>query len=193
MSANRAQRTRRGLLDSVRGKVKQIVGSVTGNDSLTTEGHLQEVVAHQRQAAEQADAVAAASAEQAEAKRLEAERTGAEQRAAVRAEAAARKQEIDAGQAAEQRAVRDTAHQDLAAGLSAAEQHERRRIQQAEAERRTEQRDAAADVTETLDEHRGAVRASAKVRAEADRLRAEADRLADQSDVPETGNFNEKS
>ena len=35
---DKADQARKGLIDSVKGKAKELVGAVTGNDSLTAEG-----------------------------------------------------------------------------------------------------------------------------------------------------------
>ena len=39
---HRADQARKGLIDSVKGKAKEIAGAVTGNDSLTAEGQLEQ-------------------------------------------------------------------------------------------------------------------------------------------------------
>ena len=44
----KADQAREGLLDSVKGKAKEVIGAVTGNDSLTAEGQLQQVEAQTR-------------------------------------------------------------------------------------------------------------------------------------------------
>ena len=41
----KADQARKGLIDSVKGKAKEIVGAVTGNDSLTAEGQLEQTQA----------------------------------------------------------------------------------------------------------------------------------------------------
>ena len=42
---NKADQARKGLIDSVKGKAKEIAGAVTGNDSLTAEGQLEQTQA----------------------------------------------------------------------------------------------------------------------------------------------------
>ena len=39
---SKADEARKGLIDSVKGKAKEIAGAVTGNDSLTAEGQLEQ-------------------------------------------------------------------------------------------------------------------------------------------------------
>ncbi len=38
---NKADEARQGLIDSVKGKAKEVFGAVTGNDSLTAGGQLE--------------------------------------------------------------------------------------------------------------------------------------------------------
>lgn len=66
MAPDQAGEARKGLIDSVKGKAKEVVGSLSGNDSLTAEGQLE-----QTQARERKDANAAA-AKRDEADRLRA-------------------------------------------------------------------------------------------------------------------------
>ena len=44
----KADEARKGLIDSVKGKVKEVAGAVTGNDSLTAEGQLEQTQAKER-------------------------------------------------------------------------------------------------------------------------------------------------
>ena len=62
-----ADQARKGLIDSVKGKAKEIVGAVTGNDSLTAEGQLDQSQAQARKEANTVEAIA--DAEAAEARR----------------------------------------------------------------------------------------------------------------------------
>ena len=41
----KAEQARKGLVDSIKGKAKEIVGAVTGSDSLTAEGQLEQTQA----------------------------------------------------------------------------------------------------------------------------------------------------
>jgi len=41
----KAEQARKGLIDSIKGKAKEIIGAVTGNDSLTAEGQLEQTQA----------------------------------------------------------------------------------------------------------------------------------------------------
>jgi uncharacterized protein YjbJ (UPF0337 family) len=62
---DKADQARKGLIDSVKGKAKEIAGAVTGNDSLTAEGQLEQVQAKERKEANAVEAVADAEAAQA--------------------------------------------------------------------------------------------------------------------------------
>ena len=59
---SKAGEARKGLIDSIKGKAKEIAGAVTGNDSLTTEGQLQQAQAQERKEANSVESVADAEA-----------------------------------------------------------------------------------------------------------------------------------
>ena len=59
---NKADEARKGLIDSVKGKAKELVGAVTGNDSMTAEGQLEQTQAKERKEANSVEAVADAEA-----------------------------------------------------------------------------------------------------------------------------------
>jgi uncharacterized protein YjbJ (UPF0337 family) len=54
----KADEARKGLIDSIKGKAKEIAGAVTGNDSLTAEGQLEQTQARARKEANAVEAVA---------------------------------------------------------------------------------------------------------------------------------------
>ena len=87
---DKADQARKGLVDSVKGKAKEVVGAITGNDSLTAEGQLEQTQARDRKDANSVEAVADAEAEQARTEAAEAREEGARERAAVNAEATGR-------------------------------------------------------------------------------------------------------
>ena len=86
---SKADEARKGLIDSVKGRAKEIVGAVTGNDSLTAEGQLEQTQAKERKEANSVDAVADAEAAQAHAELTEARVEGAQERIEVNAQTAA--------------------------------------------------------------------------------------------------------
>ena len=79
----KAEQARKGLVDSIKGKAKEIVGALTGNDSLTAEGQLEQTQAQQRKEANSVEAVADAEAAQARAEAADARVAGAQERIAV--------------------------------------------------------------------------------------------------------------
>src|SRR5215204_6475499 len=102
---DKADEARKGLIDSVKGKAKEIAGAVVGNDSLTAEGQLEQMEARQRKEASVVEAVADAEAEEARAEATEARLEGAEQRIAVNARTAA----VDSTVVSQQAVQKDTA------------------------------------------------------------------------------------
>ena len=62
---DRADQARKGLIDSIKGKAKEVAGAVLGNDSLTAEGQLEQTQAQERKEANSVEAVADAEAAQA--------------------------------------------------------------------------------------------------------------------------------
>ena len=89
MADSTADEARKGLLGSFTGKVKEVAGAVTGNDSLAAEGQLQQAEAQARKDANAREAVAEVEAREA-AQALAAERAEADrERSAVEAREAA--------------------------------------------------------------------------------------------------------
>ena len=68
----KADQARKGLVDAVKGKAKEIAGAVTGNDSLTAEGQLEQTQAQERREANAQEAVADAKATEAQSEAAEA-------------------------------------------------------------------------------------------------------------------------
>ena len=60
---DKAAQTRKSIVESVKGKAKELAGAVTGNDSLTAEGQLEQAEAKERREASRMEAVAEAVAE----------------------------------------------------------------------------------------------------------------------------------
>ena len=82
---DKADQARKGLIDSVKGKAKEIAGAVTGNDSLTAEGQLEQTQAQVRKEANSVEAVADAEAAQAHGAATKARLEGAGERRTARA------------------------------------------------------------------------------------------------------------
>lgn len=105
----KADEARKGLIDSIKGKAKEIAGAMTGNDSLTAEGQLEQTEARARKEAGVIEAVADAEAESATDLLYQARHQAAGARDVVRsgaeaAEEAAQKQQVTQVQQATQAA-----------------------------------------------------------------------------------------
>src|SRR5215212_9876551 len=112
---SKAEEARKGLIDSVKGKAKEIAGAVTHNDSLAAEGQLDQTQAAERKEANSVEAVADAEADQAHVEATEARVEGAqEERRAVKAQTAAVETCVRNDQAAERRAAEQAGQQDAA-------------------------------------------------------------------------------
>src|SRR3954470_863761 len=110
----KADQARKGLIDSVKGKAKEVVCAVTGNDSLTAEGQLEQTQAQQRKEANSVEAVADAEAEQARAEAADARLEGARERATVSADSAAAEAAARTQQQAQKRVAEQAGAQDAA-------------------------------------------------------------------------------
>ena len=135
---SKAGEARKGLIDSIKGKAKEIAGAVTGNDSLTTEGQLEQTQAKERKEANSVEAVADAEAEQAHAEATEARVEGAKERIAVNAQTAAVENTVRTQQAAQKRAAEQVAQHDAAREKTRAELDAQAKVQQAKAKEREE-------------------------------------------------------
>ena len=126
------------MIDSIKGKAKEIAGAVTGNDSLTTEGQLQQAQAQERKEANSVESVADAEAEQAHAEATEARVEGAKERIAVDAQTAAVENTVRTQQAAQKRAAEQVAQHDAAREITRAELDAQAEVQRAKAKEREE-------------------------------------------------------
>lgn len=181
---NKADEARKGLIDSVKGKAKEIAGAVTGNDSLTAEGQLEQTQAQERKAANSVEAVADAEAEQAKAEADAARLGSAQQRTAVNAKSDAVENSVRDQQAAQKRAAEQIGHQEEVREKSRAELDAQAKIQHAKAEERHEVAAATEEVADAAETHISVAQAASNAEAEADRIRREADKLTREADLP---------
>ena len=181
---SKAGEARKGLSDSVKGKAKEIVGAVTGNDSLTTEGQLEQTQAKERKEANSVEAVADAEAAQAHAEATEARAEAAQQRIAVNAQTAAVQSSVQTQQAAQKRAGEQVAQNNAAREKTRAELGAQAKVQQAEAQERHEIDSAAEEVVGAVNDHLTAAQGASSAKAEADRIRRQADKLTNEADLP---------
>lgn len=181
---SKADEARKGLIDSVKGKAKEIAGAVTGNDSLTAEGQLEQAQANQRKEANSIEAVAEAEAEQAHAEVTDARVEGAQERIAVNARTAAVETSARNQQVAQKRAAEHMGQQDGAREKMRAELDAQSAMQQAKAEERSEINSAAKEVVDAVDDRRTAVQDASSAKLEAERIRRQADQLSTKNDLP---------
>ena len=181
---SKADEARKGLIDSVKGKAKEIVGAVTGNDSLTAEGQLEQAQAKERKEANSVEAVADAEAAQAHAEATEARVEGAQQRIVVNAQTAAVQSSVRNQQAAQKRAAEQVGQQDAAREKTRAELYAQAKVQQAKAQERDKIDSAAEEVVDAVDDHLTAVQGASSAKAEADRIRRRADQPTNEAGLP---------
>jgi uncharacterized protein YjbJ (UPF0337 family) len=180
----KADQARKGLIDSVKGRAKEIAGAFTGNDSLTTEGQLEQAQARERKEANSVEAVADADAALGRAEAAEARVEGAQERIAVNVETAAVENSVRNDQAAQKRAAEQVARQDAARAKTRAELAAQREVQWAKDEEREQIGAAAEEAVDAAAEHQRSVQAAENTQAEADRIRRHADKLTDEADLP---------
>lgn len=181
---DKADQARKGLIDSVTGKAKELLGAVTGNDSLTVEGQLEQTQARQRKEANVVEAVGDAQAASAQAEARQAKVEGAAERIAVDAQTAAVENSVRTQQAASKRAAELAGQQDAAEEKTQAELDAQRDIERAKVQERAEVGAVAEDVGDAVADHQSSVQAARSAQAEADRLRGRADKLTDDVDLP---------
>jgi uncharacterized protein YjbJ (UPF0337 family) len=180
----KADQARKGLLDSVKGKAKEVVGAVIKNDELTAKGQVEQAQAKERKEANQLDSVADAETAEAQKQRAEATSQAADARVEASQEARAREDKIRSDQQVQKQQAAEAGARDAVLGQQEAEGKAQRQQALANAEKDTEVNAAQAEVAEALDDRQQAVHESAAARAEADRIRRQADTLSDAADVP---------
>jgi uncharacterized protein YjbJ (UPF0337 family) len=181
---NKADDARKGLIASVKGKAKEIVGAIFKNDSLIAEGQLEQAQAKERKEARSAEALADAEARQAQAEMTNAKLDSVDARNSADARAAAVNNAAETEHAAHKRIAEQTAQRAAARESVQAEAEAQRKAQQASAQEQTRVRAAGQEVGDALDDHQAAVTEAAKARAKADRLKREAEDLSNDADLP---------
>jgi uncharacterized protein YjbJ (UPF0337 family) len=167
----KAGEARKAMVDSVKGKAKEIAGAVTGNDSLTAEGQLEQTEAKERRDAAKAEAEADAEAAQALSQVDDAKREGSEGRLEAGADAAAaiarvRGEEVAAKAEADQAGSREAVQEQAKAEMDA-----QREIVRAKVDERAEVETAAEEYSDAVDEHRHSVSDAVRTQAEANQAR----------------------
>lgn len=175
---DKADQARKGLIDSVKGKAKEIAGAVTGNDSLTAEGQLEQVQAKERKEANAVEAVADAESAEARQEAAQATAEAAQERREVQAQTAVVENVARTEQTAQKQAADEKAQRDAAAARAQADAQAQREAALAKSEERAELTDAAEDVLEAVDEHDARTLDAETDRAVAKSLRQQADKLS---------------
>jgi len=181
---DKAGQARKGLIDSVKGKAKEVVGAVTRNDSLTAEGQLEQVQARERMDANSVEAVADAEAEQARTEATQARVEGAQERAAVNDKTRAAENNVRNDQAAQKRAAEQAAQRDTERAKTRAEIDAQLEVEQAKNAEREEIEAATEEAVDAAAEHQTAVQVTDNVKAQADRIRRQAHSMTNQADLP---------
>jgi uncharacterized protein YjbJ (UPF0337 family) len=181
---SKADEARKGLIDSVKGRTKEIAGALTHNESLTAEGQLEQTQAKERKEANSVEAVADAEADQAHAEAAEARAEGAQGRRAVNAQTAAAESSLRTQQAAQKRAAEQTGQREADREKLRADLEAQVTVQRADAQERAELGSAAEEIVDAADDHLTAVQSASRAEAEADRIRRQADKLTNQADLP---------
>ncbi|GAA1698025.1 hypothetical protein MMUR_27820 [Mycolicibacterium murale] len=175
----KADQARKGLIDTVKGKAKEIAGAVTNNDSLTAEGQLEQAQAQQRKEANALDAVADAEAADAREQKIDAQVEAAQERAGVRAQTAATEDAVRAQEAEQKSQAERAATQQKAAEAARADQEAGSAAAQAKAREQAQQREATEQVVEAAQEYDERTLAAETDRAAAKSLRQQADAMTD--------------
>lgn len=181
---DKAEEARRGLLDSVKGKAKEIAGAVIGNDSLTAEGQLDQAQARERKEANIAESVADAETDEARMAVAQAQAESARARIEVDTEAADAKGAIQAQQQDQKRMAEQAGRQEVARDAVAAQTEAQLEAQRAKAREGAEVDAAREDLVEATAEHETAVKLTDNAKEEAERLRRRADEITKEADLP---------
>ncbi len=183
---DKAGQAREGLLNSVKGKAKEVAGAVIGNDSLTKEGQLDQAQARERKEANITEAVAEAELDETREDLVEAKKEGTQARSAVDTGAAAAKVEIQHEQHEQKLAAEQQKRDEVASAAVRAQVDAQREVQQARNREEAEKEAAREDLVEATAEHETAVKVTENAKGEAQRLREHADEVTKQADLPST-------
>src|SRR5215211_6232643 len=125
---------REGVVDSGKGKAKEVVGAVIKNDELTAQGHVEQAQAKQRKEANRLESVADAETAEAQEQRAEATSQAADARVEASQEARAREDAIRSDQEAQKQQAAEAGARDAALGQQQAEDKAQRQQAVANAE-----------------------------------------------------------
>jgi uncharacterized protein YjbJ (UPF0337 family) len=181
---DKSDEARKGLFDSVKGKAKEMAGAVTGNDSLTAEGQLEQTQAAERKEANSVEAVADAEAQQARAEATDAKLEGTQKRIEQSAKTVAAENVVQVQQDAQKRTAEQAGLLEAARKKAQAEVEAEREVERAEAQERVSTRVATGEIVDAVDAHQNAVDEADRAQTEAEKARQHADSLTNQADLP---------
>lgn len=181
---DKAQQARKGLIDAVKGKAKEVFGALTGNDALVAEGQLDQTQAEKRREANALEAAADSEAAQASAQAAQARAEGLQQRTEMDAEATAMKRAVRDEQAEAKHTAERSAQLDAARAETRAELHAQDEARRAKATEREEISEAQAEIVEAAAAHQSSGQVSTNTHAEAEGIRREAADLTDEAGLP---------
>ncbi len=170
-----AAQTRKSYLESIKGKAKEVAGAVTGNDSLTAEGQLEQTQARERRQASSDAAEADAKATEAHVHATEAELEGAKERLATEVRTAGAEGDVRSRQAADKAAAEVSGHHEAERAQTQFEAEVQREAERAKAEERAEIRESTEEYEAAVDDYNQSVGEAVRAEAEADRLRRRAE------------------
>lgn len=171
MTDDKAGQARKGLIDSVKGKAKEVAGAIIGNDSLTAEGQLEQTQAQERREANSAEAVADAQAQRAAEEATEARIEGSQERIEAEAQAAAAEATVRRQQAVQKQSADEAAQRDVARANQQAEAQRRHDAVMADAQEHVDVRAAQTGLGHAVDDFAESAVDAQRKQAEADRLR----------------------
>ncbi|WP_338889029.1 general stress protein CsbD [Rhodococcus sovatensis] len=171
---NASQEARKGLLDGIKGKAKEVVGAVTGNDSLTTEGQLQAAQAREKKEAKASELAAETQAAQAGEDLSSVKNAADDQRAAAEESARASEDEARRAQQAQRIAAEQEKDRAVAAEIVDAEVDARAEQIEAVAEGQADAAAASQDQLDAVVEYSNDVSEAEAARAAAERARRNA-------------------
>lgn len=175
----KATEAREGLKDAILGKAKEVAGAVSGNDSLTAEGQLQQTEASNRRDATTRDSLADAQKAEAEQRHADERRAAEEEREQARREAEQVSGKVQQERAAEKSAAEKEAEHKRIAGEAIAEAETRNEIREVTTQTQAELEDAQRDEAQAVREHQQRLADAADEQQRAQELRAEAARIGD--------------
>lgn len=181
---DKAGEARRTLIDSVKGRVKEVVGAVTGSESLTAEGQLQQAQAKERKEANISEALADAEAAQARKEVAEATGQGARERSELNTRTAAVENSARTQAEVQKNVAAQTYDQDAARAKAQAEIQAQHEVVEAKDAEREEISEAVEEITDAEAKHESSTQVANATHAEAERIRRQADASAHEADLP---------